>query len=297
MRPSRVQLIAAFAAVYIIWGSTYLAIRYAVLTLPPFLLAGARFTIAGLILCAVAAVRGETRPTAPQWRSATIMGALLLLGGNGAVVWAEQTVPSGITALLVAIVPLWLVLLEWLRTKQRPVTGVLIGVLVGLAGMIELIGVDSLRGRGAVPVIGAIVLIVGSLSWAVGTLYGKTANLPRGLFGSGSEMLCGGLTLLVAAVVTGELNGFDVQAVSSTSLLAVLYLIAFGSLIAYTAYSWLVHNASPATIGTYAYVNPVVAVFLGWAIAGEPVTTQTLIGATIIVAAVALITTARSSRP
>lgn len=296
MPEPRTRLITAFAAVYIVWGSTYLAIHYAIGTIPPFLMAGIRFVIAGSIMYVWGTLRGEApRPTARHWRNTSIIGILLLMGGNGGVVWAEQSVPTGIAALLVAIVPVWLVLLDWLRPGgKRPSIGVTTGIVIGLAGMGVLVGPDSLRGAGPINPWGALALVIAALSWATGSLFAKHADLPTQILTTGMEMLTGGIALLALGAVTGELKHFDPHTVSSTSLAGLLYLITFGSLIGFSAYSWLLQHASPAAVGTYAYVNPIVAVFLGWLIAGEAVTPRTLAGAAIIVAAVGIISTVSS---
>lgn len=295
-RATRGQIIAAFASIYLVWGSTYLAIRYAVETIPPFVMGGTRFLISGLLLYAWSRSRGAKRPTRVQWRNATIAGAFLLLGGNGGVVWAEQTVPSGLTALLVSILPFWLVIIEWARPpRRRPNAAVLIGLVVGFIGIIVLIGPGKIGGNG-ISIVGAIVLILASLSWAIGSFWSRDADMPdSGLLTTGMEMLGGGLLLFLAGVVTGELRGLDVGAVSTASWVGWVYLIVFGSLIGFTSYIWLLDKVSPARLGTYAYVNPIVAVILGWAIAGEILTLRTGIAAAIVICAVALITTARST--
>lgn len=294
---TRGQIIAAFASIYLVWGSTYLAIRYVVETIPPFVMAGTRFLISGLLLYAWARWRGAPRPTLRQWRNATIAGAFLLLGGNGAVVWAEQSVPSGLTALLVSILPFWLVMIEWARPpRRRPSAAVLIGLVVGFLGIVVLVGPGNPGGTGGVSITGAIVLMLGSLSWAIGSFWSRDAELPdSGLLTTGMEMLGGGLLLSLAGVVAGELTNFDVRAVSTASFVGWIYLIIFGSLIAFTSYIWLLDKVSPARLGTYAYVNPIVAVVLGWAIAGEALSLRTGIAAVIVICAVALITTARDT--
>jgi drug/metabolite transporter (DMT)-like permease len=296
MASLRTQRYIAFALVYLIWGSTYLAIRYAIDTIPPFLMAGSRFLLAGAILFTWARFKEGVKPTRRHWRNTGIIGLLLLLGGNGGVSWAEQTVPSGITALLVAIVPLWLVLLDWLRPGgKRPGIGTIAGVIVGLVGVVELVGIDAFRGNGTVDLVGAGVLVLGSLAWAAGSLFAKQADLPSAFLTTGMEMLIGGAALLLTGFLTGEHRHFALHDVSAVSVFGFFYLVTFGSLVAYTAYTWLVRHAAPAAVGTYAYVNAVVAVFLGWLIAHEPVTRNTIIGATIIVAAVAIITTTQAS--
>jgi drug/metabolite transporter (DMT)-like permease len=295
--PTKGQVIAAFAAIYLVWGSTYLAIRFAIETMPPFLMAGARFLIAGGLLYLWAVWKGAARPTGQQWRATAIVGGLLLLGGNGVVVWAETRVPSGLAALMVATVPFWIVVLDWLRPGgARPAGRVLFGVGLGMAGIFLLIGPGK-EGGGNVDLIGALMLIVASLSWATGSLYSRRARLPQpALLATGMEMLAGGALLVVAGLVMGEGGRLQLDAISLRSLLALLYLVVFGSLIGFTAYIWLLGVTAPARVATYAYVNPVVAVFLGWAFAGEQLTFQTIIAAAVIVAAVVIITTYRAAK-
>jgi drug/metabolite transporter (DMT)-like permease len=296
---SRAQILAAFASIYVIWGSTYLAIRYADQTIPPFLMGGLRFLISGGLLYVWSRYRGAAKPTRTHWRNAVIAGAFLLLGGNGAVVWAEQFVPSGLTALLVSILPFWLVIIEWVRPpRETPHRAVLIGLVLGFIGIIVLVGPADLGGHGDVKPIGALVLILGSLSWAIGSFYSRDAELPAsGLLTTGMEMLGGGVLLLIVAALSGELSHFDIHGVSRASATGLIYLVTFGSLLGFTSYIWLLDKVSPARLGTYAYVNPVVAVLLGWIIAGETLSIRTGIAAAIVICAVALITTARSSAP
>jgi drug/metabolite transporter (DMT)-like permease len=291
----RSRLIAAFAAVYLVWGSTYLAIRFAVETLPPLLMAGCRFLLAGTIILGFARIHeGRGWPTAREWRTAFISGSLLLLGGNGGVAWAEQRVPSGIAALLVAVVPLWMVLLDWLRPGgRRPRAAVFAGVGLGLVGLFLLVGPDAVRSGGA-DMVGAAVLVGASLAWAAGSLYTKFApSASSGLMGAGSQMLAGGLVLVVAAAVMGEPGRLDIAHASTRSLLGFAYLVTFGSLIGFTAYFYLLAHTTAAKAATYAYVNPVVAVFLGWALGHESVTRRTVLAAAVILAGVATITIAR----
>lgn len=294
---SRAQIIAAFASIYLVWGSTYLAIRYAIETIPPFIMGGVRFIISGAMLYAWARYRGAPKPTRLHWRNAMIAGAFLLLGGNGAVVWAEQFVPSGLTALLVSILPFWLVIIEWVRPPRRRPSGlVLVGLVLGSLGIIVLIGPGNIEGRGDIPLLGALVLILGSLSWAIGSFWSRDAALPEsGLLTTGMEMLGGGALLFIVGALRGELSEFDIHYVSRASALGLLYLITFGSLIGFTSYIWLLDKVSPARLGTYAYVNPIVAVLLGWAIAGEALSIRTGVAAAIVICAVALITSARST--
>ncbi|HEX2693095.1 MAG TPA: EamA family transporter [Gemmatimonadaceae bacterium] len=293
----RAHIVAAFASIYIIWGSTYLAIRYAIQTIPPFLMGATRFLISGALLYAWARYRGAQRPTRLHWRNAVIAGGFLLLGGNGAVMWAEQVVPSGLTALLVSILPFWLVIIEWVRPpRRRPNAAVLVGLVLGFVGIVVLVGPGDLGGHGNVSPVGALVLILGSLSWAIGSFWSRDAQLPEsGILTTGMEMLGGGVLLLVVGVFTREFSHLDVRAVSRASAAGLVYLIVFGSLLGFTAYIWLLDKVSPARLGTYAYVNPIVAVLLGWAIAGEVLSMRTGIAAAIVICAVALITTARST--
>ena len=296
----RARLIAAFAAVYIVWGSTYLAIRFAVETLPPLLMAGARFALAGAILLLWSRVQShEAAPTRRDWKTGLVSGGLLLVGGNGLVVWAEQRVPSGITALLVAIVPVWMVLLDWLRPRgRRPHALVFIGLALGLGGLAMLVGPGATGAGDRTDVTGAMVLVLASLSWAAGSLY--TQHAPKastGLNGSATQMVAGGALLLVLGLLSGEGATLDLGHATMRSILGFFYLVSFGSLLGYTAYIYLLNHTSAAKASTYAYVNPVVAVFLGWAIAHEAVTTRTVTAAAVILAGVAIITVARDPQP
>ena len=289
---SRSRVIAAFVAVYIVWGSTYLAIRYAVETIPPFLMVGTRFLVSGVMLYAWSRWRGAGRPTRTQWRDAFVTGVLLLCCGNGAVAWAEQRVPSGLAALLVAIVPLWMVVVDWLRPRGvRPTVSIVAGIIVGLVGLIVLIGPRTLVGDGGVDRLASVVLVIASLAWAAGSVYNLYGSRPdSALMSTGLQMITGSVGLLLVGVATGELGALDLAQVSFASWMGWLYLVTFGSLVGFTAYVYLLRTVSPAKASTYAYVNPVVAVFLGWAIAGEPVTMRTLAAAAIILGGVAMIT-------
>jgi len=268
------------------------------------MMAGARFLISGLVLFLWARLRGTDRPSKLEWRNTAIVGACLLLGGNGAVVWAEGTVPSGLTALLVAVLPFWIVLIDWLRPGGRgPSRGVVAGLVVGLIGLVVLIGPAALHpgaeaggGDQGVKLIGAITLILGSLSWALGSIFSQHAKLPRSaILATGMEMICGGALLLVVSFAFREPVHFDLAGVSARSIGGFVYLTTFGSLVGFTAFIWLLQHQPPSRVATYAYVNPVVAVFLGWALAGEALSLRTAIAAAIIIGAVVIITTARSS--
>jgi drug/metabolite transporter (DMT)-like permease len=294
---SRAEIAAAFASIYLIWGSTYLAIRYAVETIPPFIMGGTRFVISGALLYLWARSRGATRPTRINWRNAAMAGGFLLLGGNGAVVWAEQFMPSGLTALLVSILPFWLVIIEWVRPpRQRPSGAIILGLVLGFAGIVVLVGPSEFGGHEDVSLLGTLVLILGSLSWAIGSFWSRDADLPAsGLLTTGMEMLAGGVLMLIVGAAAGEFGHFDPHHVSRASLTGLLYLITFGSLIGFTSYIWLLDKVSPAQLGTYAYVNPIVAVVLGWAIAGEKLSARTAVAAAVVICGVALITIARSA--
>ncbi|MBI5030910.1 MAG: drug/metabolite exporter YedA [Chloroflexi bacterium] len=298
MAPSQWSIMAALGAVYIIWGSTYLAIRFAIETLPPFLMAGTRFLIAGAILYAAMRFSGVQAPKRVHWRSTAIIAALLLFGGNGGVVWAEQFVPSSVTAVIIATTPLWMVLLDWWRNGVRPTTGVVIGLLLGLVGIALLVGQGKLDGGNQINPIGAGVLIFATLSWAVGSFYARYAKLPSApLLGTGMEMLVGGVLFLIAGSVTGEWGRLRLEQVSLQSLVALGYLIVFGAIVAFSAFTWLLRVTPLSIASTYAYVNPVVAVFLGWALAGETLTLQTLMATVVIVTAIVFITTRQVRRP
>jgi len=294
-RASMLQIALALGAIYVIWGSTYLAIRFAIETIPPFLMAATRYLTAGALLYGWARLRGAPRPSLLHWRSATILGAFLLLAGNGGVVWAEQHVGSGLAALLISTEPLWIVLLVWLRTgRKRPDWRVMTGLALGFAGLVLLVRPS---GSGSVSLIGVAALVLASLCWAWGSLYGQRAPLPSSpLATTGMQMLAGGAWLLLASTLAGEPARFTVAAVSAKSLLSLGYLTVFGAIVAFTAYVWLMRVAPPVLVSTYAYVNPVVAVLLGWLFAGEPLTGKTLGAAAVILTGVALITSAQGRR-
>lgn len=299
--PSRASILLAFAAVYVIWGSTYLAIRYVLESLPPLLTAGARFLTAGAVLLAWAAwsersrADGRERIGLTQWKWSVVIGALLFLGGNGAVMWAEQRVPSGVAALMVAIMPCCLALLEWVGPARKvPSALTIAGLVTGTAGLVLLVGVPGSSG-GSIDLVAAGVLLLGSFTWAWGSLIARNAPVARSYVrNSGMQMVGGGALLALAGFATGELARVDVAHVTQKSLLGFFYLVTFGSLIAFTAFAFLARTVSPAKVATYAYVNPVVAVLLGWAVAGEVVTVRTLVASAVIIAAVAMITKGRS---
>ena len=293
MTPSKASVAAAFAAVYVLWGSTFLFIRFAVETIPPFLMGGARFLLAGVLLYAWARLRGAAPLTPRQWRGAAVVGLLLMGMGNGAVVWAEQHSASSVAPLLVAASPFWSVLIEWLRPGgHRPRPAVVAGLLVGLAGVAVLIGPARLEGGGA-DLLGIAAVLAGTVAWSSGSMYSRPADRPASpLLGTAASMLCGGAFLLVIAISAGELARFDPARVSTRSAVGFVYLLTAGSLIGFSAYVWLLGVSTPARVATYAYVNPLVAVFLGWAVGGEPVGTRMLTASAVILGGVALITSA-----
>lgn len=292
--PPTWKLMIAFAAVYILWGSTYLFIRFAVLTLPPFLMAGMRHLAAGVVLYPLARLRSRERPTRANWCAATLLGALLLFGGNGTVSWAEQYVPSGITALLVATVSLWMVIIEWLRPGGvRPSGRVIAGLVLGFTGIVFLVGPSKLAGGGRVDPVYAGALMMASLSWAAGSVFSRHLRLPHSpLLGTGMQCLAGGTLLILVGLLTGQGTQLDWHAVSLKSIVALGYLIVFGSLLGFSAYTWLLGVAAPARVATYAYVNPVVALLLGWTFAAERLGLRNVIASAVILAAVALVITA-----
>ncbi len=288
------MLFLAFAAVYIVWGSTYLAIRFGMETIPPLFLAGARHMTAGLILYPILRWKTGIRPRAAHWRTATVTGLLLLLTGNGGVCWAEQTVPSGVAALLIATVSLWLVIVEWARPGgTRPGPRVVAGLLMGFAGLALLVGPSHLGGSGRVDLAGAGVLVFASFCWACGSLYSKHGALPSSPFlGVAMQSLVGGAALWIFGFAIGEGRALHLSAISFRSTVALAYLIVFGSGVGFTAYLYLLKNSTPSRVGTYAFVNPVVALFLGWALAGEAVTLRTLLASGVILTAVLLVISA-----
>jgi drug/metabolite transporter (DMT)-like permease len=288
----------ALGAVYVIWGSTYLAIREAVLTLPPLLMASVRFLVAGGVLYAWAIRRGDRqadRPGWPQWRAAFIVGALLLLVGNGGVVLAERSVPIGIAALVIATIPLWLAMIDRIFFGQRLAPQAIVGLVLGFGGLGILVGGI---GRGKLDLAGMLILLLAALGWAIGSMYSRKAPLPdRPLVATAMEMLAGGVALAIAGAVHGELGRIHPERFSTASILGLAYLIVFGSWVAFSAYIWLLRAAPISLVSTYAYVNPVVAVFLGWAFLSERITPRTMVAGVVILVAVALMLSARKIPP
>lgn len=289
--PSGARVWAGLLTIYVLWGSTYLGIRIGLETIPPFFMSGARYLSAGAILYAWARLKGAPRPRLVHWRSAVVVGAMLLLVGNGGVVWSEQRISSGLAALFVASEPLWIVVLQSAGPGgRRPSARAAAGFALGLAGIVLLIGPWNLKG-GGVDLLGAGAVLLAAFSWAAGSLWSRGARLPEvPLLATAIQMLAGGALLTVAGFLTGEAARFSPAAVSPRSFVALCYLMVFGSLVGYTTYIWLLRVADPSRVSTYAFVNPVVAVFLGWALAGETLTPRMLAAAAVIVAAVVLIT-------
>ncbi len=287
----------ALLALYIVWGSTYLAIRVTIETIPPFFHAGLRFLISGLILVIWQRAAGNALPTRKQWVSAALIGTLLLLGGNGLVAWAEQFIPSGIAALILAASPMFLVIGEALRPNGiKPTWQGIVGLLIGFAGIFILVGPSEISGSGAkLETLGVIALLGACLFWAAGSMYSKSANLPKSsLMSTGAQMLMGSISLFLVSLLTGELNGWDASAVSARSLYGLLYLILAGSLIGFVSYGWLLQNAPISLVSTYAYVNPIIAVFLGSWLASEALEPRIGLAAGIIIGSVIFINSTRT---
>jgi drug/metabolite transporter (DMT)-like permease len=298
--PRKIWVVVAFAALYVIWGSTYLGILFAIRSIPPFLMAGARFFLAGVIMYAIARWQGGPRPTAGSWKSSLIVGACLLLGGNGGVTVSEKWVPTGLAALLVATVPIYIALLGWITgTAPRPTTAVWLGLIGGFIGVGILaapaFATDSTNNHLA---LGMSILLVGSLIWSAGSLYSRTAqNSPSPFLAAGQQMLAGGVLLFLFGMAVGELRDFDPGQITWLSLGAFVYLVAIGALVGFPAYIFLLRHCEPAKVATYAYVNPIVAVVLGTMFAGETLTVRTLLGAILIIGSVALVITAEQFKP
>ena len=294
---SSTKIAIGLGVIYLIWGSTYLGIRLAIDTIPPFLMSGIRFLTAGLLLYISSRYRGTAAPTGAQWKNSWIIGGLLLLMGNGGLAWAEQSVPSGIAALIIASIPVWFVMLDWLWQKNRkPTRRVATGLILGVIGIVLLAGQGNAEGGHAFDMLSVIVLLFASFAWAFGSIYSKGVDLPKSAIMSISmQMLTGGTLLMIFGSVTGEWSRFDLAAVSWISVGALAYLITFGAMIGFSCYFWLLKAAPADIVSTYAYVNPVVAVFLGWLVVSEPVTEQTLIASAIIIVAVFLITSRKQA--
>jgi drug/metabolite transporter (DMT)-like permease len=306
-QPSRAALIAGFAAIYLIWGSTYLGIRIVVETVPAFLMASVRFLVAGLIVAGFIALTKGFRATRAQWRDNAIIGGFLCLGGNGLVSWAEERVPSGIATLMISAGPVFIVLMDWAvhawfkdgKRGTRPTALTFVGLALGFIGLAVLVGPDVMTtGVGGLDPWRLLGLLGATFFWGVGMIIMRYVREPAEPFtASGIQMICGSGWLSVASVATGELSRFDPAAISSRSVIAWTYLVIFGSLIGFSTFTWLMKHSTPAKVSTYAYVNPVVAVFLGWLVLHETVSPRIFVAAAIIIAGVAIITVAKTVKP
>jgi drug/metabolite transporter (DMT)-like permease len=290
--PSKASILLGFAAIYLIWGSTYLGIRVAIETMPPLLMAGMRFAVAGVLLFGYLIARGSPWPNAAQWRNQIVAGLFLLLGGNAVVSWAELRTPSGITCLILGASPVFLVLLDWGRPGGKRPTAVLVaGVAVGIVGVALLVGPGAIPAGARPPLIDVLAIVLSSLSWWIGSLYLKHTKSGTSLImASAMQMLSASVSMLVVGWILGEGKGFHFVDVSLRSWAAFAYLVVAGSLVAFSVYVWLLEHSTPAKVSTYAYVNPVVALVLGWAILGEPMNLRMALATVIIIGAVAIIT-------
>jgi drug/metabolite transporter (DMT)-like permease len=298
--PRRISLLTAFAALYLIWGSTYLAIRFAIDTIPPLLMAGARFLLAGLIMHVIARWQGAGRASLAEWRTSLIVGACLLLGGNGGVTLAEQYVSSGLASVMVATVPIYIALLAWaMGTAPKPSPIVWLGLAGGFAGVGILVGpaLHFTPNETSHPGIGMLILLCSSFLWSAGSIYSTKAKSASSPFlAAGQQMLCGGALLTLAGVVAGELRRFDASRVSLLSVGSFAYLVIIGAVVGFTAYIWLLRHCNPAKVATYAYVNPIVAVLLGAWFAGETLTARAMVAAGLIIGSVALVITVQQAK-
>lgn len=297
-QPRAWKVLLAFAIIYFVWGSTFLAIRVGVREVPPFLLAGMRFLVAGVVLYGWMRARGTASPTAREWGAASLLAILIFVLDYGLLFWAERRVPSGIAAVMLATIPAFMAVAEilFLRT-QRLTLRLGLALLIGLAGVAVLVGHTMSLGEAPVDTAGACALIVAAISWSVAASLTRKMPLPAAkAMSSGAQMLAGGVWLLLAAALLGEFRGFRVQAVSREAWLALAYLIVAGSIVAFTAYVWLIHHESPTKVGTYAYVNPVVAVVLGYFLGGEAIGPRTIVGTLLVLVSVVVITTTPKMR-
>lgn len=299
-KPSRTQVLLAFLAVYVLWGSSYIAIRVAIESVPPFLMAGGRNLVAGTLLGLWAFGRGRARVTRTEVGATAITGLLMLCLGNGTVTWGEKYTASGRVALIVSMTPVWFVLIEWLRPGgTRPSRLLLTGLAIGASGVALLVGADALSGtHDRFATLAELVVLGGSLSWALGSMWSRQAPLPReNAVASSLQMMFAGSYLLAFGLLRGEWADFHLAAITPRSWVALVYLVLGPSIIGYSAFTWLLKNTTPARAGTYGYVNPVIAVFLGWLIADEAVTGRMVLATAIIISGVALITFARAPQP
>jgi drug/metabolite transporter (DMT)-like permease len=292
-------VVLAYAAVYLIWGSTYYAISIGIESIPPLLVPAFRHLAVGLVFYPLFRYLSREKPTLSQWITCSVTGVLLLAVGNGTVSWAEKFVPSGIAALLVATVSLWMVLIDWLRPGgTRPAPRVFVGLLLGFAGLVLLVGPKDLGGAERVSPFGTLILVVASFAWAYGSIYSRHHPLPRSpLLGVAMQCLAGGIALLLVTLFTGELGRFHMAQVTTRSWFALFYLVAFGSALGFSAYVYLLKHSTATHVSTYAFVNPVVALLLGWSLGGEPLSGRTILASAVILSSVVLVITARRSTP
>jgi len=304
-KPARWKVLLAFGIIYFVWGATFLAIRVGVREVPPLLFCAMRFVAAGGLVFGWAVARGESRPTARQWLSVTLLAALIFVVDYGLLFWAEQRVPSGIAAVILATIPAFMALSEIviLRT-QRLTLRLSAALLAGVAGVAALmsrsIDLGGLGKLGGVPIdtAGAVALIIGAISWSVASALARKLPLPQSkVMSSGTQMLAGGIMLAMVSAARGEWHGFHPQAVSGSAWFALAYLVFAGSIVAFTAYVWLLHHESPTRVGTYAYVNPVVAVILGYFLGGEPLGLRTILGSFFVLVSVITITSTPAKKP
>lgn len=294
----KTKLWTALIALYIVWGSTYLAMRFVVETMPPFMYAAMRFFISGAILFVWRRAAGDEIPTLSNWKSTAIVGTLLLLGGNSLIAVAEKNVPSGIAALMISTSPFWLTLFEALRARgNKPTWQAVLGLLIGFGGVFLLIGPANITGSNQkFALASTLLLLIAPMLWSLGSIYARGADMPKsGLMSTGMQMLASSLPLFIVSAATGELNGFSLAQVSIHSWIGMLYLIVAGSLIGFVSYGWLLHNAPLSLTSTYAYVNPVVAVFLGWLLASEALNTRIVLASAIIIGSVIFINLTRQA--
>jgi drug/metabolite transporter (DMT)-like permease len=293
-RPSRWKILLAFAIIYLVWGSTFLAIRVGVREVPPFLLAGMRFFAAGIVLYAWMRAKGTPSPTRRQWAAVSFLALLIFVFDYGLIFWAEKRVASGVTAVMMATIPVFMAVSEICFLKTRKLTTRLaLALMVGVGGVLVLVGPLSSTGEKTIDTAGAVALIVAAISWSSATILTRKFSLPESkVMSSGAQMLVGGILLFLTSAGLGEFNGFDLRAVSSGAWIALLYLTVAGSIVAFTAYVWLIHHESPTKVGTYAYVNPIIAVLLGYAVGGESLSARTIAGTLLILISVVVITTA-----
>jgi drug/metabolite transporter (DMT)-like permease len=298
-RPAAWKILLAFAIIYFVWGSTFLAIRVGVREVPPLILAAIRFSIAGLALYAWISARGEKQPTAREWRSASLLGLIIFVFDYGLLFWSEQRVPSGVAAVMLATIPVFMALSEiiFLRT-QRLTLRLVVALLIGIFGVAVLMAHSLNLGGAPVDKLGALALIFASISWSIASIFSRKLPLPPSkLMSSAAQMLTGGVLLTILAAALGEFHNFHPAVVSRAVWLSLLYLIVAGSIIGFTAYVWLLHHESPTKVGTYAYVNPIVAVLVGYFLGGEELTARTILGSLCILVSVIVITTMPAKKP